>query len=363
MTAKTGRKVYLEGIDTLTAARKRIRWIFDNFSTVVVSVSGGKDSTVCFELAYQEAQKRGRTIKCMFLDQEAEYQSSIDIVSDYMSRPGVEPYWFQVPIYMTNATSYTDDMLHAWEPGAKWVRDKHPLAIHEDITAPDRFYDFVEWFDNKFGPGAAHIVGLRSEESLNRYRSVTAHPAIAGVNWSTKTKSGAVKLYPIYDWSFEDIWTYIGNHRIRYNRIYDFLWAKGKNIPEMRVSNLIHEKAFGSLATLQEFEHETFERLSERLNGVHLAGLYANEATILDAKKLPSGFKNWKEYRDFLLKTATIPDDKKKRFTDRFVKQADIDKVHRQQARQIALNDWEGSIQIDQTDETEDVMTKWKDIL
>ena len=357
------RKIYLEGVDTLTAARLRMKWIFDNFDTVVVSVSGGKDSTVCFELAYAEAQSRGRTIKCMFLDQEAEYQASIDIVSDYMTRPGVEPYWYQVPIYMTNATSYTDDMLFAWEPGATWVRDKHPISIHAEEGAPDRFYDFVEWFDNKFGEGAVHIVGLRSEESLNRYRSVTANPAIPGVNWSTKTKSGAVKLYPIYDWSFEDIWTFIGNHGIRYNRVYDYLWSKGKRIPEMRVSNLIHEKAFGSLATLQEFEHETFERLAARLNGVHMAGIYAGEPIVLDAKKLPSAFKTWKEYRDFLLDTATIPEEKKARFRERWARQADIDKVHRQQARQVALNDWEGNIQIDQSDDKEDVMSKWREIL
>lgn len=357
------RKIYLPNINTLQAARRRMTWIFDHFATIVVSVSGGKDSTVCFELAHAEALKRARTIKVFFLDQEAEYQASIDIVSEYMRRPCVEPYWYQVPVRMTNATSYEQDMLHAWEPGAQWVRDKDSIAIHSDSDAPDRFYPFVEWFDNKFGTGAAHIVGLRSEESLNRYRSVTANPGLPGVNWCTATKSGAVKLYPIYDWSFEDVWTYFGNHDIRYNRIYDYLWSKSTPISKMRVSNLIHEKAYGSLATLQEFEHDTFERLQARLSGVHMAGLYAGEATVLDAKRLPERFADWREYRDFLLATAPITAERRERFAARFARQLDTPKVHRQQARQLALNDWEGSIQIDASEDTEDVMEKWRAIL
>ena len=357
------RKIYLPELSTLDAAKRRMAWIFDHYETIVVSVSGGKDSTVCFELAHAEAVKRGRKIKCFFLDQEAEYQASIDIVSEYMCRPNVEPYWYQVPVRMTNATSYAQDMLFAWEPGKQWVRDKHPLAIHECADSPNRFYPFVEWFDNKFGEGAAHIVGLRSEESLNRFRAVTAHPALPHINWSTKTASGAVKFYPIYDWSYEDVWTYFGNHGIRYNRIYDLLWSKQTAISGMRVSNLIHEKAYESLATLQEFEHDTYERLQARLEGVHLAGLYAKEKTILDAKELPSAFDSWAAYRDFLLDTAPISDDRKARFKGRFDRQADTPKVHRQQCRQIALNDWEGSIQIDQTDNTENTMDKWRELL
>ena len=356
-------KIYIPKMDTLTAARKRMAWIFDHFETVVVSVSGGKDSTACFELAHAEAMKRGRTIKCFFLDQEAEYQSSIDIVSEYMQRPNVEAYWYQVPVYMTNATSYTEDMLHAWAPGAQWVREKSPLAIHTDLDAPDRFYDFVEWFDNKFGHGAAHIVGLRSEESLNRYRAVTANPALPNMGWTTKTKSGAVKFYPIYDWSFEDVWTYFGNEGIRYNKIYDYLWSNNVSINAMRVSNLIHEKAYKSLATLQEFEHETYEKLQKRLTGVHLAGLYADEKTILNAKELPKAFKDWKSYRDFMIETSPISSEKREKFKARFAKQADTPKVHRQQCKQIALNDWEGSIQVDQTDNHENNLEKWKGIL
>ena len=50
------------------AAKERIKWIFDNFENVSVSVSGGKDSSVVFDLCHKEAVKRNRIIECFFLD-------------------------------------------------------------------------------------------------------------------------------------------------------------------------------------------------------------------------------------------------------------------------------------------------------
>ena len=42
------------------AALDRIRWIYDEFPEVVVSFSGGKDSTVLMELTKIVAREKGR---------------------------------------------------------------------------------------------------------------------------------------------------------------------------------------------------------------------------------------------------------------------------------------------------------------
>jgi len=61
------------------AALDRIRFIFDEFPNVIVGVSGGKDSTVVFQLALIVAREKNRLpLKTMFLDQEAEWQATID---------------------------------------------------------------------------------------------------------------------------------------------------------------------------------------------------------------------------------------------------------------------------------------------
>ena len=74
------RQVYIQKkVDV--AAKERISYIFDNFENIIVSVSGGKDSTVMCWLALQEAKKRNRKIGIFFLDEEVVYQSTIDQIT------------------------------------------------------------------------------------------------------------------------------------------------------------------------------------------------------------------------------------------------------------------------------------------
>lgn len=356
-----GRKIYL-GINVLEATQKRIAWAFDTYEHIVVSISGGKDSQVVFELAHAEAVRRRRAIFVFFLDQEAEYASSIEVVKATMERPLVVPLWYQVPIRMTNSTSVDDEWFRAWFPGETWVRPQDPLAITTEPRAPDRFYAFMDWIEGDFGAGAAFLVGLRSEESLNRFGAVTRNPATPGVPWSSKGANGAVRVYPIYDWSFEDVWTYLGKNHIAYNRVYDYLWVRGVSINEFRVSFLLHEKSFKCMAALQEFEHDTYERVITRVRGAHTSALYAKEQTVYAAKQLPKRFASWKAYRDFLL--SEHPEHRQEAFLKRFAKQDDIPQIHRQQVKQLLINDWENNVPINTAvAQVDDTRKKWMDLL
>ena len=71
--------------NVLEAARERISYIFDEVEHVIVSISGGKDSTVLAHLALVEAHKRGRKIGLFYLDEEVVYQARIDQVEYLMS--------------------------------------------------------------------------------------------------------------------------------------------------------------------------------------------------------------------------------------------------------------------------------------
>jgi predicted phosphoadenosine phosphosulfate sulfurtransferase len=337
----------LVSADVLTAARGRMAAIFDAFPRVVVSVSGGKDSTVLRELALEAAA--GRRFELFFLDQEAEYRSTVDVIEQWMADPRTESRWFQVPLRMTNATSHRDIWLYAWGPGEQWLRPKHPAAIREIAEPyPKRFYDFFYWYEEQAQVPTAFVVGLRSRESLNRWRATNpAQLAKRGHfrnwSWTSVTKRpGVYRCYPIYDWSAGDVWKYIADRELPYNRHYDRMFAKyGNNVSRMRVSNLIHEHAFRCLVDLQEFEPDTYEKLLRRLGGVHAAALYANEKHVLAAHELPSAFSSWRSYRDYLIETT--PGEHVARLSKRFTGQPTDESTCRQQAQQVLINDWENN--------------------
>ena len=127
---------YSKTKNVLDAARERISLVFDSFESIIVSISGGKDSTVVVHLALLEAAKRNRKIGIFFLDEEVVYQSTVDQVEYLMSLypENTNRLWLQVPFNLTNATSYTDRYLTTWEPGKhkQWMRPKG----RQNIVAP-----------------------------------------------------------------------------------------------------------------------------------------------------------------------------------------------------------------------------------
>lgn len=360
---KGGAKLYLPQ-NVLDAARERIAALFDGFANIVISVSGGKDSTALLDLCRVEGARRGRQVHAFFLDQEAEYQSTVDQVRYTMSLEGVVPRWYQVPIRMTNAASLRVDFLNAWGPGEQWMREKDPLAVHEIRGKyPQRFYTFFEWWEkSQWDPGTTcFVVGLRAEESLNRFRTMVKNPGWKNMMWTSKG-AGSIKAYPLYDWTFEDVWHYIAERGLRYNRIYDFMHLRGHRIQDVRVSYLGHENSLKCLESLHEFEPETYRRLLERMPGVHVAARYIKEDMVYNARRLPPAFSSWREYRDFLLETTTSAHAE--RFRERFAQQGDDEAISRQQCRQLLINDWEQNIPVIKPNANKvDALAKWRDLL
>lgn len=363
-------------INVLEATKKRLEYVFDEFDNIMVSISGGKDSEVLCYLALQEARKRGRKIGIFFLDEEVVYQSTIEMVEYLMSMypENTNRFWVQIPFNLSNSTSYTDNQLHAWEQAKKpvWMHKRssknilnktwsHKTRVSNKLKGFG-FYDLLYNFELSF-ENTAFLVGLRADESLNRYRTMVKNTGYKDIYWSTKRAGTNYTFYPIYDWSFSDIWKFIGENNLKYHKFYDFAYRKGKTINEIRVSSLTHEQSFKSIKDLPEFEFDTYEKLLKRLKGISFAQETAKDRKMFRVQKLPKNYKSWREYRDFLL--LTYPNKElKKKFEKRFAKHLNNEYVARQECKQLILNDVENVFAVKNT---EDPITErvnyWKKVL
>jgi predicted phosphoadenosine phosphosulfate sulfurtransferase len=360
--------------NVLDAAKRRVSFIFDNFDDIKVSISGGKDSTVLAHLIMSEAHRRKRKVGMFFLDEEVIYKATVEQI-EYLLNLYPEntiPLWLQIEYNTTNATSYSESCLVAWENGKHklWMRPKNRVAIKFPQWDTDNqivhkkeiglsYYSVITNFEACYN-NAAFFVGLRAVESMNRWRTMCSNPAnVNGQNiyWATK-KGENVSFYPIYDWNFSDVWRYIYDNKLEYNRVYDWQFRKGTGINEMRVSSLIHEKAFKSIVDLPEFEPDTYNRLTKRIKGIELAQETGKSAKLFRVRKLPKNFKTWGSYRDFLLET--YPDSHKKEvFTKRFSKHLNNEYVARQQCRQLILADVENNLPVDNKPDPREALIKY----
>jgi predicted phosphoadenosine phosphosulfate sulfurtransferase len=123
-------------------------------------------------------------------------------------------------------------------------------------------------------------------------------------------KLGHYTFYPIYDWSWSDVWKAIHDNGWQYNRIYDEMYRYGVAIRDMRVSNLHHETAIQSLLLIQEIEPETWGKVADRIAGANTIKHLKKSAFTCPAE-LPYMFDSWEAYTHHLISNL-IQDNKNK---------------------------------------------------
>jgi predicted phosphoadenosine phosphosulfate sulfurtransferase len=332
------KKQYLS-TNVYDAANERIDYIFKNFENIYVSFSGGKDSGVVLNLVldYMRRHNIKKKIGVLFIDLEAFYKGTIDFIEKMIfdNLDLIEPYWVCLPMLTTNAVSMYELYWIFWEESKRdrWVRPMpaHPFIINTgnnpfDFYKPNMTFEefiaqFGDWYARAHGSAyTACLVGIRTDESLNRFRAIARDDKgnYDGKIYSTVVSDNAVNFYPIYDWHVNDIWTYNGKYHKPYNHIYDLFYKAGVPLHKMRICEPYGDEQKAGLNMFKVIEPDTWFKVVDRVSGANFGNIYAgSKATGAKRIELPAGH-TWKSYCKFLLKT--LPKETRDIYVTKFVR-------------------------------------------
>jgi predicted phosphoadenosine phosphosulfate sulfurtransferase len=302
-------------------AIERIKYTFDNFERIFVSFSGGKDSTVMFHLVMDEAISRGVKVGVMLIDFEAQYKATSDHAAKMFDRYAehVDLYWICLPIKLRNASSNFEPVWTCWDQDKKtdWVREypKNGFVVNDKDFFPFfqpnmEFEEFIvlfaEWYSQ--GKTCAAFIGIRADESLNRFRTIAIFDKVThnGNRWTTGISEGVFNVYPIYDWKTKDIWAYHAKNPDReHNRIYDLMHQAGVALGNQRLCQPYGDDQRRGLWLYHILEPETWTKVVARVNGANSGALYIQEHGNVNGYNkitLPPGH-TYKSFCNLLLST------------------------------------------------------------
>ena len=322
---------YRLDINVYEAAQQRIEWTFDNFERVYVSFSAGKDSTVMLHMVCDEAVKRGVTVGVMIVDLEGQYKLTIDHLRECVEKyqDNIELFWICLPIHLRNAVSVYEPFWMCWdkEKEEDWIRELPPECISDEsyfpfFTRGMEFEEFVPEFGEWYSQDklTACLVGIRTDESLNRYRTIASDSKTTyeGRQYTTKVTDNVYNLYPIYDWTTEDVWIYHAQFPDkRFNQLYELMHKAGLSIHQQRICQPYGDDQRRGLWLFHLIEPETWAKVVARVNGANSGALYVNESgSITGYNKITKPDNHtWKSFSELFLNS--IPDVTKEHYLNK----------------------------------------------
>ena len=296
------------------SALDRFRYLFDSFDKVVISFSGGKDSTVCLNLGLKIAREKNKLpLDVYFWDEEVIMPETVDYLMRVKNHPDIRLKWLCIPVKHRNGGSRRNPFWYPFDPNCKdkWVRQ-----------IPDFAITHIPGF--QFGhsiPEVSHLVyshtngrvadvrGLRAQESLTRFRAVAGK---VKDNWITGARSGySYGCSPIYDWTSSDVWLAPKIYNWDYNKVYDVLDKMGVGKNEQRVCVPFGEEPMRGLWQYKVGWPHLWALMTQRVPGASTAEKYSRTQLYgFGGIKLPAG-KTW---RDWFYDNVALYDKEQQKF-------------------------------------------------
>lgn len=264
-------------MDVVTAAKIRIRNAFHNGIPVYMSFSGGKDSLVLAQLTFsliQSGEIDPSLLTVQFVDEEAIFPCIEKTVMDWRRKfmyAGAKFEWYCVEVKHFNCFNELseDETFICWDRRKRdmWVRQPPPFAIMSHPMLKPRKDNYQSFMPRVCMDGIT-MTGVRSAESIQRLQYM------ARLNLGGKGMTGRRQIFPIYDWTTNDVWLYLRNEGVEIPRIYLYLWQSGTNRNQLRVSQFFSIDTARTLVQMNEYYPDLMERVIRREPNAYLAALY-----------------------------------------------------------------------------------------
>ncbi len=331
------KRVWNKNINVFDATTERLDFVWSNFERVYLSFSGGKDSGVMLNACIKYMRENpsvinGRKLGIQIMDNEANYEMSVEFMHRMIrgNLDVLDVYWCCMPITLPCTVSAYHMDWQCWgeRDRGRWIRpmpgddyvvniDNHPFGdlFIEDMSY-DHFWDmFAEWYSQ--GKLTANLIGIRTQESLNRFRALMndRKETLGGMMWTKKNTKNAYNVYPVYDWKTDDVWIANAEYEWDYNKLYDVFYKAGVAVGSMRVASPFMSEAKSSLSLYRVIDPHIWSRLCARVQGANFTATYGKQLNYRTFT-LPEGH-TWKSFVKFLL--DTLPEESAENFKLRFI--------------------------------------------
>jgi len=265
------------GIDVVAAAEQRVKNVFNNGLPVYMSFSGGKDSLALAQVVMtliQRGEIRAEQLTVHFIDEEAIFDCIEQTVKTWRRNfiaVGAKFEWYCVEVkhFCCFNELTEDESFICWDSTCQdvWIREPPPFAIRTHKMLRPRKDAYQDWLPRVCMDGIT-LVGIRAAESIQRLKNL-ATMTMAGKKITNKRQ-----IFPIYDWTNNDVWKYLKDQKIEIPIIYLYLWQTGTVRNQLRVSQFFSVDSAKSLVQMNEYYPDLMERIIKRVPNAYLAALY-----------------------------------------------------------------------------------------